>query len=668
MSNSPDYVMPSPSDEAETVAPPKSPVVLKEIAYDLPETNITRNPQRETLQAARRYADSLYEKFERSLDHHMQGTGYSIDAIYARFEEQGNAISQMVQDNRRFQESLNRRMIKQEDKLDTVVSQTNELRDNLRSTLETRPRLTPRRDPSDYDVSTPRRTREQSQDRLSEWADRYANQNQAARDYPVPRVNLPLTQEHRTPLPLPTRPRPIERLGSRSPSPEENRRFTTYSEFMNPVRRQDAARRLSTAAMRPSENQDLMERIAQAVDNPRNVIQMTQQQPSYEHIKLESVTVYSCVRFLYAIRQYTARHSVQLRPTSLISEKARDEIISRNEEEGLDEANFHELDTLQLMRCLQRATRPSTKKDFQDYLERYVRFNLAPGYKFDITNFRPMFDALSQYKRDFLMYYDFMARDNEANIPFCNAKEGGLIKIFISKLPQGYGEIKYSTVSTQKFKHIHEFIDEFWKQVLVDSENSRSARSLSKSFKQSTIPSETFQLPKDTPKKQTSDYEKKKAVYESRKQSFGGIREERAEDSDTSSVHEEEDIKPLDHVDEPQSLKVPSETNSEIDVLEQELEQLQSLQQASFKKPAQFDKKPDKHGSSTKEKKAACFRTLTTGKCENDKCTYSHDEADLKEGFKLLMTQLDGNRERFGQPTTAVRKMPGEPAPNSGSK
>jgi hypothetical protein len=138
-----------------------------------------------------------------------------------------------------------------------------------------------------------------------------------------------------------------------------------------------------------TEKPTAMDRFAKIARTVTNGVYMTHQQPSFEHIVLKACNVPSCMIFIDQIHSYISRNSVLLSAPSLVTDKAREEIINRNHG-YVDEANFHTLSLKDFITALQRATGPLTKKEFQDNMEKYAIFRIRPEYVFSPINFEPL--------------------------------------------------------------------------------------------------------------------------------------------------------------------------------------------------------------------------------------------------------------------------------------
>jgi hypothetical protein len=61
---------------------------------------------------------------------------------------------------------------------------------------------------------------------------------------------------------------------------------------------------------------------------------------------------------------------------------------------------------------------------------------------------------------EFQQLYDFIADGNNEllNIPKCDNKDGGLIKIFIESIPHGIGRRMFINLNTERYNDIDEFL------------------------------------------------------------------------------------------------------------------------------------------------------------------------------------------------------------------
>jgi hypothetical protein len=190
---------------------------------------------------------------------------------------------------------------------------------------------------------------------------------------------------------------------------------------------------------------------------------MYQTQPSYEYIKLEKLSVFSTVEFMDEVYFYENKYKINLPVPSLLSSKIRDMIISLDPSMKLNQINFYNLSTRKLFYRLQNAVKPTDQNQFRKYLEK-IDFKIFHNYKPDVTDFKPFYEALLLYRKEFTRMVDFLSADNMNCLPKCNNKEGGLIKIFVSKIDKvgKYGTKLLAGLSTQSYKNLDNFLDSFF--------------------------------------------------------------------------------------------------------------------------------------------------------------------------------------------------------------
>ena len=204
-------------------------------------------------------------------------------------------------------------------------------------------------------------------------------------------------------------------------------------------------------------------------------------QPDFSHIYLKSLSIAAVHKFISQINQYLIAHRIKLPATTLVDEKIRRRLVASDVK--LNEVAFYRLETEDLFARLRKEIRPFSKLDFQTKLQKNVNFEISSGYKPTPTNFLPMYNALLAFRTDFLYVYELMAEDNADNVPECKNKEGGLIKIFLDKIPFEYGKRTFQLLSSdQKYSDIHVFLKAFYTQVQSDASDAQNARRLLQNF------------------------------------------------------------------------------------------------------------------------------------------------------------------------------------------
>ena len=230
---------------------------------------------------------------------------------------------------------------------------------------------------------------------------------------------------------------------------------------------------------RPRES--ILKELVQQSDNPRSGVQFVETRPSDKHIRLTELTVKAVKKFADQIVEYQTVHGLVLPVSTLIDSSVRDFIIANNK--GLNNYNFHLLKTPAILTLLQETIRPPTVLDFQRVLASSVEFPQEQRYqKPTAIAFRAFHDAVLVYRKNFITIFEILAENNEENIPSVNNKDGGLIKIFVDKIPYKYGDNFVKSRKDQKYATIHDFIDDFEATLAEHYQLSKSAKSMQQFF------------------------------------------------------------------------------------------------------------------------------------------------------------------------------------------
>jgi hypothetical protein len=171
----------------------------------------------------------------------------------------------------------------------------------------------------------------------------------------------------------------------------------------------DSSKKASPVTLRRSKRRDsYLDKAAKTQSTGGNSIVMYQQQPSFDHIFLSKLNVPSAVKFVSDILNYQTRYAIKLNISTQISDNIRDNLIAQDSDYSMDEAKFYTLSSRQILGMIQRIVRPNDRATFQSYLSKYVSFKLMPGYKPTPLDFKPMYQALLLYRKEFCILLDFM--------------------------------------------------------------------------------------------------------------------------------------------------------------------------------------------------------------------------------------------------------------------
>lgn len=230
--------------------------------------------------------------------------------------------------------------------------------------------------------------------------------------------------------------------------------------------------RLSSLPKLNNHRQSFLKRGIQAADKASTEleVQLTRQQPSYDHIRLTELQPRNVMRFHDQIIEFETCHRVSLYPIAfLISQDVRQEIASRTD--GLfSEYRLLSLQFEPLMALLLKYTAPTTMEELWHALSTIPKFPDLQGYRPTIHNFAPWYRYILKYINQFTRTYEFLTNALEQDefdliVPSCTNKEMGLIKLFCHLIPHGYGTKIIHRWKDRKFQHFHDFIAAFTAEV-----------------------------------------------------------------------------------------------------------------------------------------------------------------------------------------------------------
>lgn len=185
-------------------------------------------------------------------------------------------------------------------------------------------------------------------------------------------------------------------------------------------------------------------------------------QPRYDHIMLDFPSIKKIFNFWEAVNVYQKAYSISLPLNTLIAEKVRYNLSARN---GLTDEAFFDLTHEQLYDITTAYVRPTSRLDFSLKLASNISFGATLNYKPTADYFRPFYEDLLIYKNLYTKVYELLAENNDPNIPELKNKDGGLLKIFIDKIPYEYGVRVFQVIGGKKFESIYKFLSSFYKIV-----------------------------------------------------------------------------------------------------------------------------------------------------------------------------------------------------------
>ena len=212
-------------------------------------------------------------------------------------------------------------------------------------------------------------------------------------------------------------------------------------------------------------------------DSSKEDVTTIRTQPSYSHIQLKKIKLWYAIEFLRACENFQDTTNTKIKNVgSLLSRPAQKDLIAKNYGE-LDSSSIGKLTLARIGTLLQKACQPISQIQFQDFLNRYVDFDLSKSYNPNILNYPQFRDALLELRESFMYFYSFMSSANEPrNIPEVSNRKGGLIRIFLDKIHFEYGHNLFQELTSKSFDKLEDFMDKFYALVAMEMKNSEKAR------------------------------------------------------------------------------------------------------------------------------------------------------------------------------------------------
>ena len=200
-------------------------------------------------------------------------------------------------------------------------------------------------------------------------------------------------------------------------------------------------------------------------------------QPDYSHITLKRIALWPSIQFLRQVLEYHDRNNLEIQNVgSLLSAEASKDLVAIFYSE-LTSASVGKLTFEKMGKYLQKACQPNCTIQFIDYLNRYVDFELPEKYSPNVLGYPKFRQALLKLREDYMYFFLFMSTMNHSgNIPELSNKKGGLIKIFLDKIPFDYGQNLYQDLKVKNFNDLSDFMDKFYALVAGDMKTAERAK------------------------------------------------------------------------------------------------------------------------------------------------------------------------------------------------
>lgn len=287
--------------------------------------------------------------------------------------------------------------------------------------------------------------------------------------------------------------------------------------------------------------------------------------PSVQHIWLASLSLSAILKFMDDVDEYIIAHRIQIPVATRIATSVRDQLCSQYH--GLNINMFYSLSKEQVFHILRYECKPRTVLSFILNLQKYVKFELTDkSYVPGPTNFKPFYDALLKYNALFKRYFTIMSEDNAENIPALNAKENGLVKVYIDKIPYEYGQrVWKSFKKNDSFNSWHEFESRFFDVVRDHFEKYEMSRSVSEHFSRASSVSSNNSKPSYSSSNSYSNNDKKKKYSSNSNVRFSSLHNIHEADIEVDDNDESNQfIDPTNAADEEYSVEEDNQTDGYI--------------------------------------------------------------------------------------------------------
>ena len=407
--------------------------------------------------------------------------------------------------------------------------------------------------------------------------------------------------------------------------------------------------RNSNVSNRPGRSKtrkSILQKLSEDADRPTNKVMITQTTPSFEHIRLDTITVSRVLKFVAQVHQYQLAYKISLPLATLIAEKPRRQIMARNK--GLTLTKFFNLKTKKLIKLLMKEVRPESPLIFLKVVDRSVTFELPHAYRPSASEFMPLYNALLMYRNDFTMIVDVLSEKNTTNIPPVTNKEGGLIHLFLKKIPYDYGKHVMQTMKAGKYRNIHDFLRPFYKVVEQHKDDFTRTKSMNQFFSATLLMDAQPQAAR-----RPSGFVKRHHVNE-----IAAVQEVLSDDGSeksTDSRHHDDVVPdvsiPIDSENVPSSGDESDSSHHAAFENEEKFQQLDNivkapsriLQRSSAITPAKEAYKPP----FKRDRETVCWVELFEGNCLNKNCPHSHDYAVLRKAHQQYSEKLQNSKYRL---------------------
>jgi len=221
----------------------------------------------------------------------------------------------------------------------------------------------------------------------------------------------------------------------------------------------EAFRRNSLAMKENRDEEDI------SSSNPRHretnlpqAIHVHQALASSTHIRLSQLTADKVIKFEDDLQMYEEEHGVKLKAFAHVSRDVRELLISSPSNQLLMLPEFCGLSKDAIIKICRDFIKPKTCADFAKKLRAACRPDGFTLNTADIEHWPTFHADIARYCQLFLRVFKFLATHNEENIPKCENKDEGSIKIFMSNFEKEFRESVMTQLRISHGSNIESFI------------------------------------------------------------------------------------------------------------------------------------------------------------------------------------------------------------------
>jgi hypothetical protein len=371
--------------------------------------------------------------------------------------------------------------------------------------------------------------------------------------------------------------------------------------------------------------------------------------PPYGHIRLSTLDLGEVIQFFKSVTEYVTVYSIPLPVGQLINPSVRNQLFAYYRDEGLVPHDFLTLAPERILSFVQRYCQPRDRASFRDALDKNVNFRWK-GYITQDT-FEQFHSRLMSYCENFSLWYDFLSEGNAAATPEVSKRDGGILRLFLDKIPNNYGYNLYLDMREKSFKTFDEFLVAFYSHTKMDLENIKVTRQVLSKTVANPLTEGAAKTPAmavdSTPAQRFPFTNQPRREFQRAPQQPHQSTQPRLNALASSTVSDtiesmDEQLREPDSDDEEEELAAPAQASEDSDD--------ESLEHANMLAAIDTANRIASHHNTGQAarpmmKRYPCLSLLLDGKCaRGDKCGRSHETAELMELWHTVNNKLKSSK------------------------